>query len=76
MRWNTFYKSIGPNLAQVRDRFEDPNLHSNQVILTDEYDDGTSDEEISGYDFEAKRQAEEEKKKDAMANMMNKMLFK
>ena len=55
MRWNTFYKSIGRNLAEVRERFEDPNLHTNQVILTDEYDDATSEEEITGYDFEAKR---------------------
>ena len=62
--WKVFMNKIGANLKIIHERFEDPGLHTNQVLLTDEYDDGTSDEDIPGFDFEARKQAELDKKKD------------
>ena len=53
--FKAFLEKIGNNLVIIHERFEDPGLHTNQVLLTDEYDDGTSDEDIPGFDFEAKK---------------------
>ena len=63
-QWKDFKLSIGHNLQVIKERYDDKSLQVNQVLLTDEYDDQTSDEEITGYDFEAKRLAEENEKKD------------
>ena len=54
-RWATFVEKIGHNLKLIKERFDDETLHANQVILTGDYDDATSDEEILGYDLEAKK---------------------
>lgn len=70
--WNAFMKKVGSNLQTIHERFEDPGLHTNQVLLTDEYDDQTSDEDIPGFDFEAKKQAELDKKKDMMTQLIGK----
>ena len=62
--WGVYIDSIGTNMKLIRERYEDEKtLHANQVLLTGDYDDQTSDEEIWGFDLEAKRQAEIEKKK-------------
>lgn len=39
-------------------------------MLTGDYDDQTSDEEIWGYDLEAKRHAEADKKKGVITNLL------
>ena len=63
--------AIGSNLKILQERFEDQKtLHANQVLLTGDYDDQTSDEEIWGYDLEAKRQAEADKKKGVITNLI------
>ena len=50
-RWSLYMESIGSNLSIIKERFEDEHtLHVNQVLLTGDYDDCTSDEEIWGYD--------------------------
>ena len=63
--------AIGSNLKILQERFEDQKtLHANQVLLTGDYDDQTSDEEIWGYDLEAKRHAEADKKKGVITNLL------
>ena len=55
LRWATFLEKIGYNMKLVKERFDDETLHANQVLLTGDYDDATSDEEIGGFDLEAKK---------------------
>ena len=70
--WKAFHDRIFTNLQIINERFEDPGLHTNQVLLTEEYDDQSSEEDIPGFDFEAKKQAELDKKKDMMTNLIGK----
>ena len=74
-RWKAFMERIGSNLVSIGERFNDPELWTNQVLLTDEYDDQTSDEEIAGFDFEVRKQAELDQKKDIMVKLIGNQLF-
>ena len=38
-KWNTFYKLVFTNLEIIKERHDNKSLHTNQVLLTDEYDD-------------------------------------
>lgn len=71
-KWATYMDKIGYNVKLIKERFDNENLHANQVLLTGDYDDATSDEEIPGYDRELKEQAEVEKKKDRITNLLKK----
>ena len=73
-QWNLFYKSIGHCLLVIRERYDDKSLQVNQVLLTDEYDDQSSEEEIKGYDIEARKLAEENAKKDKIASLLGKLV--
>ena len=75
MRWKAYMERIGDNLEVILERFDNPGLHSNQVLLTNEYDDQTSEEEIPGFDYEARKQAELDKKKDMVTKLIGNQLF-
>ena len=70
--WSNYMDKVGTNVKLIKERFDDETLHANQVLLTGDYDEATSDEEITGFDEEAKREAEVAEKKDFITNLLGK----
>ena len=74
-KWTLYMDSIGSNLKIIQDRFEEEhNLYANQVLLTGDYDDCTSDSDLPGYDIEAQRQAQSEKNKDCITTFIGQQI--
>ena len=74
-KWSVFMDKIGYNVSLINKRYNDDTLHANQVLLTGEYDDATSDEELPGYNREAAEEAAVELKKDQITSLLKKSFF-